>query len=387
MTSSNVTTDSAGVDFRLDAELEELRRRANDFAERELVPNAELWDREARFPKEAIQKAAREGFLRMTIPAEYGGLAMSNLAGCILLEELNRGCASTGVTVSVHNSLFCAPVTKHGTEEQKAKYLPKMATGEWLGAYCLSEAGAGSDAAALRCAARRDGDDWVLDGAKLWITSGSVADCFVVFARTSEHRTRGISAFLVEKAFPGCVVGKKEVKLGLRGSPTTEILLENCRVPAGNLLGEEGVGFKIALDTLDGGRLGIAAQSLGILRAILEATAVYVREHEDVAAQQRFHWKLADMATNLDAARLLTWRAAHLRDLGENCTAQSAMAKSFASRMCNQAARDAVEICGADGGLDARSPVARFLRDARITEIYEGATDIQRLVIARSVLG
>ncbi|MCB9890806.1 MAG: acyl-CoA dehydrogenase family protein [Planctomycetes bacterium] len=385
MTALTGTLVGPGVDFRLDEQLADLQRRAHEFAERELVPNAARWDREASFPRSAIDAAAREGFLRMTIPTEYGGLAASNVANCILLEEINRGCASTGVTVSVHNSLFSSPVAKHGTPEQKAEYLPKMATGEWLGAYCLSEAGAGSDAAALRCAARRDGDDWILDGAKLWITSGSVADCFVVFARTNDHRTRGISAFLVEKSYEGCSVGKKEVKLGLRGSPTTEILLENCRVPGKNMLGEEGTGFKIALDTLDGGRLGIAAQSLGIMRACLEAATKFACEHDAVGSQQRFQWKIADMATALDAARLLTWRAAHLRDIGENCTMQSAMAKSFASRMCNQAARDAVEICGA-AGIGGGADVERLMRDARITEIYEGATDIQRLVVARGVM-
>lgn len=384
MSATDLSTKQPDVDFRLSPEIADLQQRALAFAERELVPHAAQWDAEARFPSETIQKAAAEGFMRMTIPEQFGGLAESNLANCVLLEELNRGCASVGVTISVHNSLFCAPVAKHGTEDQKARYLPKMATGEWLGAYCLSEAGAGSDAASLRCAARKDGEDWILDGPKLWITSGSVADCFVVFARTSEHRTRGISAFLVESSFDGCSVGKKEVKLGIRASPTTEILLENCRVPAGNMLGEEGVGFKIALDTLDGGRLGIAAQSLGILRAALEAATAYLTASGERPSQHD-QWKIADMATSLDAARFLTWRAARLRDLGESCTMESAMAKSFASRMCNQGVRDAVEICGADG-LTEETPVARYLRDARITEIYEGATDIQRLVIARGVM-
>lgn len=385
MTAIDISSKEPAVDFRLDPELADLQQRAQAFADRELAPHAAQWDAEASFPKEAIAKAAAEGFLRMTIPTEYGGLAASNLANCILLEELNRGCASSGVTISVHNSLFCAPVAKHGTEGQKQEYLPRMASGEWLGAYCLSEAGAGSDAAALRCAATRDGDDWILDGAKLWITSGSVADCFVVFARTNEHRTRGISAFLVERGFDGCSVGKKEVKLGIRASPTTEILLENCRVPGANMLGEEGVGFKIALDTLDGGRLGIAAQSLGILRAALEATIDFAKKHEAVGAQQQIQWKLADMATSLDAARLLTWRAARLRDCGQSCTVESAMAKSFASRMCNEGVRTALDIVATEG-LAGETPIERYLRDARITEIYEGATDIQRLVIARGVM-
>ncbi len=377
------------VDFTLSEDLEMLRATAREFADRELAPNAAQWDARASFPREAVAKAAELGFLGMSIPEEYGGNRMGNLALCVVLEEINRGCAATGVTISVHNSLFCSPLVKFGTDEQKRRYLPDMATGKTLGAYCLSEAGAGSDAAALKCAAVRDGDSWVLNGTKMWITSGSEADVFIVFARTGEHRTRGISAFLVERAFPGCSVGKKEEKLGIRASPTTEIVLEDCRVPAANLLGEEGQGFKIALDTLDGGRLGIAAQSLGIGRACLEASIRYAKERKQFGCEigrfQAIQWKLADMATQLEAARLLTWRAADLRDRGLPCTKESAMAKLFASRICNAAAREAVQIHGG-AGYTREFPVERYMRDARITEIYEGATDIQRLVIARHLL-
>ncbi|MFQ5503287.1 MAG: acyl-CoA dehydrogenase [Planctomycetota bacterium] len=377
------------VDFELDPETALLRDAARDFAEKELVPNASRWDKERRFPEEAIKKAAELGFLGMTIPEEYGGIQLGNLALCVLLEEINRGCASTGVTISVHNSLFCSPLVKFGTEEQKQRILPKMATGEWLGAYCLSEAGAGSDAAALRCTAVRDGDDWILDGPKLWITTGSKADVFIVFARSGEHRTRGITAFLVERSREGCEVGKKEDKLGIRASPTTEILLNGCRVPGSNLLGEEGQGFKIALDTLDGGRLGIASQSLGIASACLEASIKYAKERTQferpIAEYQAIQWKLADLATDLEAGRLLTWRAASKRDQGNTVTTESAMAKLFASLACNRAARQAVQIHGG-AGYTREFPVERFMRDARITEIYEGATDIQRLVIARSLL-
>lgn len=377
------------VDFQLSEENVLLQETARDFADKELVPNAGRWDKEAYFPKEAIAKAAELGFLALSIPEEYGGNPMGALDLCLLLEELNRGCASTGVTVSVHNSLFCAPLVKFGSEAAKRKYLPKMATGEHLGAYCLSEAGSGSDAAGLRCAARKDGDDWILNGPKLWITTGSEAEVFIVFARTGEHRTRGISAFLVEKSFPGFAVGRKEDKLGIRASPTTEIQLEDCRVPGENLMSEEGQGFKIALDTLDGGRLGIASQSLGITRACLEASIKYANQREQfgkpIASFQAIQWKLADMATELDAARLLTWRAADMRDREGSCTREAAMAKLFASRLCNRAAREAVQIHGG-AGYTREFPVERYMRDAKITEIYEGATDILRIVIARSIL-
>ncbi|MEZ5990099.1 MAG: acyl-CoA dehydrogenase [Planctomycetota bacterium] len=377
------------VDFELSEDQVLIRDTARDFADRELAPNAGRWDRDLIFPREAVEHAAELGFLGVTIPEQYGGSALGNVTLCVLLEELNRGCASTGVTVSVHNSLFCSPLVKFGTEDQKQRYLPHMATGEWIGAYCLSEAGAGSDVAAMRCQAKCDGDDYVLDGTKMWITTGSEADAFVVFARTDEDRNRGITAFLVDKTMPGVSVGKKEEKLGIRASPTTEIILEGTRVPAANRLGEEGEGFKIALDTLDGGRLGIASQSLGIGRACLEASLRYANEREQfgrpIGSFQAVQWKLADMATELDAARLLTWRAANLRDLGQRCSMEASMAKLFASRIANKAAREAVQIHGG-AGYTREFPVERYMRDARITEIYEGATDIQRLVIARNLL-
>ncbi|PIE23285.1 MAG: acyl-CoA dehydrogenase [Planctomycetota bacterium] len=377
------------VGFDLSEDLTMLRDTARDFADKELVPNAARWDRELHFPREALEKAAELGFLGMNVPEEYGGNEMGSLGLCVLLEEINRGCASTGVTISVHNSLFCSPVVKFGTEEQKQKFLPKMAKGEALGGYCLSEAGAGSDAASLRCSAKKDGDDWILDGAKLWITTGSEADAFIVFARTSEHRTRGISAFIVESTSEGFKVGKKEEKLGIRASPTTEILFENCRIPGSHLLGEEGIGFKIALDTLDGGRLGIASQSVGIGRAALEEALRYAKTREQfgkpIGEFQAVGWKLADMGTDIDAARLLTWRAAWLRDQKLPCSKEAAMAKSFASRAANRAARDCVQIHGG-AGYTQEFIAERLMRDARITEIYEGATDIQRLVISRHLL-
>jgi butyryl-CoA dehydrogenase len=294
------------------------------------------------------------------------------------------------VTISVHNSLVCSPLAKWGNAEQKRKYFGHLVGGDWLGAYCLSEAFSGSDAAALRCTAKRVGEHYVLDGAKLWITTGTEADFFVVFARTGPDRVKGISAFLVEAAYQGVSVGKTERKLGIRGSPTTEILLASVKVPAENLLGEEGKGFGIALDTLDGGRLGIASQSLGIARACRDLIADALREQIDAegrsTASQAAQYQLADIAADLDAYRMLTWRAAVLRDRGVRCSTEAAMAKLAASRLANRASRMAVAILGLRGA-SGTSHAERLMRDARITEIYEGATDIQRLVIARGVLG
>ena len=376
------------IDFEPNPELGSFRDDCRDFATRELRDHADEWDRDAVFPREAIAKAAARGYLRVTVPAEYGGLGLGNLAACVMLEELNAACASTGVTVSVHNSLVSSPLAKWGNDEQKRRYFPKLVTGEWLGAYCLSEAGSGSDAAALSCAARRDGDDCVLDGPKLWITTGSEAQFYIVFARTGPDRVKGISAFLVERSFPGVGIGKKERKLGIKASPTVEVRLENVRVPQANLLGEEGKGFGVALHTLDGGRLGIASQSLGIARASLELIRDHLRGSVDhkgrPTATQADQWEMADIAADLDACRFLTWRAASLRDRDEPCGPQAAMAKLKASLLANRAARSAVTILG-ESGLVGRAE--RLMRDARICEIYEGATDIQRLVIARGELG
>ncbi len=377
------------VDFELSAELLAFRDKVRAYASEHLAGKAAAWDAEVRFPREAVDAAAKLGLLNVTVPKAYGGSEIGNLASCVMLEEINAVCPSTGVSISVHNSLVNSLIAKWASDAQKRRYFPKLVTGEWLGAYCLSEAFSGSDAAALRCEARRDGDHFVVNGAKLWITTGSEAQLFLVFVRTGSDRVKGISALLVEKAWPGVSVGKKERKLGIRASPTTEIVLENVRVPVANLVGEEGEGFTIALDTLDGGRLGIASQSLGIARASVDL----IRDH--LAAQvdgkgrpnsrQDDQWTLADLAAELDAYRLLTWRAAILRDRHVRCSTEAAMAKLCASRLANRAARAAVSILGHHGASGA-SAAERLLRDARITEIYEGATDIQRLVVARGVM-
>jgi butyryl-CoA dehydrogenase len=377
------------IDFELSPELSEFQEGIRRFATEEVAPQAKALDAEQRFPRELVQKAGELGLLKMTIPTANGGTEMGSLATCIMLEEINAACPSTGVTISVHNSLFCAPLAKWGSEEQKARYFPRMLDGSWLGAYCLSEAASGSDAAGLQCKATRDGDDWILDGPKLWITTGSEADVFIVFARSGEDRVKGISAYLVEAGYEGVGIGKKERKLGIKASPTTEILLQNVRVPGANLMGEEGRGFTVALDTLDGGRLGIAAQSLGIARAAVDLIRRHLSAQKDArgrsASSQNAQWTLADLSAELDAYRFLTWRAAIMRDQGQSVAPQSAMAKLTSSKLANRAARAAVSLLGLEGASGA-SDAERLVRDARITEIYEGATDIQRLVIARSVL-
>ena len=384
-----MTTSAVQVaDFELSPELVEFRQKVRDYAQEHLGRAAE-YDADTVFPRDAVAVAGKLGLLRTTVDKEYGGSAMGNLASCVMLEEINSVCVSTGVTISVHNSLVNSLLGKWCSHEQKLRWFPKLVTGEWLGAYCLSEAFSGSDAAALRCTAVKQGDHYVLNGAKLWITTGSEADLFVVFARTGEDRVKGISAFVVEASWPGVGVGKKERKLGLRGSPTTEIVLENVKVPADCLLDEEGTGFTIALDTLDGGRLGIASQALGITRAAIDLIGAHLASQKDARgrpnASQPDQWLFADLASELDAYRFLTWRAATLRDRGVRCSTEAAMAKSTASRLANRATRAAVSILGLSGVTGTNS-AERLLRDARITEIYEGATDIQRLVIARGLL-
>jgi len=329
------------------------------------------------------------GFLGMLTPREFGGTMAGNFAQVLVLEEVNRVCASTGVTISVHNSLATNPIRQFGSEELRRRYLPIMARGEKLGAYCLTEPHSGSDAASLRTHAVRDGGDWVLNGTKFFITTGVEAGIYVVFARTEAHKTHGISAFVVEREFPGFTVGKEEVKMGLSASHTVEIMLQDCRVPAANLLGKEGEGFRIAMHTLDGGRIGIATQAVGIAQACLDASARWALARrqfgQPIAEFQAIQNKLALMATDIEAARHLTYHAARLRDAGGVCTKESAMAKLFASTMCNRAAREAVQIHGASGCM-LGADVERYFRDARVTELYEGTTEIQKMVIARQIL-
>ncbi|MDQ7841844.1 MAG: acyl-CoA dehydrogenase [bacterium] len=364
-----------------------IQAMVREFATRELLPIAADLDQQSRFPREAVERAAELGLMGMTVPEDYGGAGMDPLAYVVAQEELARACAGFQTIVTVNNSLVCEPILRWGSEAQKQRYLPDLASGRVLGCYCLTEPSSGSDAMSLRTTAvLRDGQ-WRLSGTKAFVTNGAEADLCLVYARSEpEASARGLSAFLVERSFPGVAVGKIEKKLGIRCSSTTEIVLDDCRVPEGNLLGERGQGGRIALATLDGGRIGIAAQALGIARACLEETAAYVQQRRQfgraIGEFQAVRWALADMATRLEAARLLTHRAAALRGAGLPCTREAAMAKLFASETAMWAAHKAVQLFGGYG-YTQDYPVERYFRDAKITEIYEGTSEIQRLVISR----
>lgn len=378
----------------LGEDLELLQQTVRDYVEEHVRPHAAKYDEAESFPEIPWQKARELGLSAIAVPEEHGGTGMGVLAASLVVEEVSRVCPATAVTLSVHNSLVCAPITKYATDEQKRRFLPRLASGELLGAYCLSEAGAGTDAADQRTTAKLVDGRYVLEGAKLWITSGTHAGLYLVFARSApaaegEHRSRGITCFIVERGTPGLSVGKKEEKLGIRASPTTEILLQGCVVPPENVLGEVGRGFRIAMDTLDGGRIGIASQALGIAQGCLDESLRYAKERRQfgrpIAEFQAIQWKLADMATGIDAARMLTRRAARMRDAGVPCSKEAAMAKLFASQHADRTADEAVQIHGS-AGYSREYLVERLFRDARITEIYEGTTEAQRMVIARALL-
>ena len=379
------------MNFELDEELAMVRDMARDLAVGELDPRARKHDEQGHIDEEVFGLIGELGLWGLTIPEEYGGAGLGSLALSLLLEEINRADASVGVTLSVHNSLVGAPILKFASEAKKSEWLPKLATGEVLGCYSLTEPNAGSDAAALQTRAVRDGDDWVISGTKIWVTNGGLASLAVVYARTDPDapNAKGISAFLVPLDAEGVSRGAPEKKTGIRASSTVELQFDGVRVSADSLIGEENRGFQIAMDTLDGGRIGIASQAVGIGRACLEASVKYASEREQFGKPlnrfQAIQWKIADMATRIDAARLLTWRAAQLRDKGERCSLQAAQAKLSASTACNFAADECLQIHGGAGYTDDFH-VERLFRDARITEIYEGATDIQRIVIARSVM-
>jgi butyryl-CoA dehydrogenase len=383
--------EGAHMDFHLSEEHRLIQDTVRSFASTEILPVAAELDRDARFPAEIIRRASELGLLGMMVPPEYGGAGLDTISYLIAIEEIARACAGTSVIISVNNSLVCDPILRYGTEEQKRRYLPDLAQGRKLGCYCLTEPEAGSDAASIQTTAREDGEEWVLNGTKVFVTNGVEAEICIVYARSEpEPGARGISAFIVEKDRPGISVGKVERKLGIKASSTAEIHLEDCRIPKENLLGRRGEGFRIALSTLDGGRLGIAAQALGIARACLEESIAYARERrqfgQPIASFQAIQWWIADMATRIEAARLLVYRAASLRDRGRAYTKEAAMAKLFASETAMWAAHKAVQIHGGYGYIQDY-PAERHFRDAKITEIYEGTSEIQRLVIARHVLG
>jgi len=373
--------------FKLSEEHEMIRKMVRDFAKNEVAPTAAERDEEERFDREIFDKMAELGLTGIPWPEEYGGIGSDYLAYCIAVEELSRVCASTGVTLSAHTSLAGWPIYKFGSEEQKQKYLRPMAQGEKIGAYGLTEPGSGSDAGGMRTTARLEGDHYVLNGSKIFITNGGIADIYVVFALTDpSSKHKGTSAFIIESDFPGFSVGKKEQKMGIRSSPTTEIMFEECRVPKENLLGEEGEGFKIAMMTLDGGRNGIAAQAVGIAQGALDAATEYAKERvqfgKPIAAQQGVGFKLADMATSVEAARLLTYQAAWLESEGLPYGKESAMSKLFAGDTAMKVTTEAVQVFGGYG-YTKDYPVERYMRDAKITQIYEGTQEIQRLVISR----
>ena len=378
------------MNFALTEEQEMTRKMVRDFAEKEVKPGAAERDENEHFSRELFDKMGQLGITGIPWPEEYGGAGSDFLSYVIAVEELSRVDASAGTTLSAHISLASWPIFKYGTEEQKKKYLEPMALGEKLGAFGLTEATAGTDAAAQRTTAVLDGDSYILNGNKIFITNAGEAEIYIIFAVTDkEKKARGISAFIVEKGTPGFSFGKKERKMGLRSSPTLELIFENCRVPKENLLGQEGEGFKIAMSTLDGGRNGIAAQAVGIAQGALEEAVAYAASREQfgqpIGNFQAISFMLADMATKIEAARLLTYQAAFLESQGLPYGKASAMAKLFASEAAMAITTNAVQIFGGYG-YTKDYPVERFMRDAKITQIYEGTSEVQRLVISRYLL-
>ena len=375
----------------LSDEQRQIRDTLRAFARDELAPNAAAWDREHTFPREALRALGSLGALGIVVPEAWGGAALDYVSLAVALEEIAAGDGATSTIVSVQNSVVCGPIVAFGSDAQKARYLPQLARGEKLGCFCLTEPQTGSDASAITTRAEPRGDAYVLNGVKQFITTGANADVAIVFAVTDKAAgKKGISAFVVETKTPGFVVARIEEKLGQRASDTAQIVFENCAVPATNLLGCEGDGYRIALANLEGGRIGIAAQAVGMARAALDAALAYARERrafgKPIGEHQAVNFRLADMATRVDVARQMVWHAAALRDAGEPCLKEASMAKLFASEMAEQVASDAIQIHGGYGYV-ADFPVERIYRDVRVCQIYEGTSDIQRMVIGRAVLG
>ena len=379
------------MDFRLTEEQDLLRRTVREFAEAEIRPHVMEWDEAQQFPMDLLPKLAALGLTGVQFPEEYGGAGLSAVDYCICIEELARVCPAIALSVAAHNGLCSAHLSAFGSDEQKRRFLPRLVRGEVLGAWGLTESGAGSDAAGMRTTAVRQGDCWVINGAKTFITHGRIGATMVVIAvtdRTKGHR--GISAFVVERGTAGMTAGKKEDKLGMRASDTSEVIFENCCVPADQMIGEEGQGFINTLQVLDAGRIGIAALSVGLAQGAFEAARDYSKERrqfgQPIADFQAIQWKLADNATRIEAARLLTYRAAHLRDTGSRTTRESSMAKLFASEIAVKAADDGVQIHGGYGFVKDY-PAEKYFRDVKLLTIGEGTSEIQRLVIARQLLG
>ena len=378
------------MNFSLSKEQEMIRDVVREFAEKEIKPIASEIDQQREIPPALIRKMGRIGLMGLTVPGEYGGAGCDRISYVIALEEISRYCGSTGITVEAHNSLGLGHIFERGTEALRKRLVPKLARGEWLGAWALTEPNAGSDAAAIETTAVRKGEEYVLNGSKCFVTGGSVADTIVVMAKTDKTKgAKGISAIVVEKGTPGLTYGKDEDKLGLRGSHTTELFLDDCRVPVENRLDKEGNGFIGAMQILDKGRTAIAAMAVGIARGALEECLRYVTEREQfgkpIGTFQGVRWMLADMATQLDAARLLVYRAADMEQKGLRCSKEASMAKLFASEMAMKATTDAIQIHGGYG-YTTDYPLERYFRDVKLCEIGEGTNQIQKMIIARHLL-
>lgn len=378
------------MDFELNEEQKMIKKVVQDFAENEIEPIAAEIDETHEFPEENVEKMGRADMLGIPVPQKYGGAGSDTLSYAITIEELSYACATHGVICSAHTSLACDPILKYGTEEQKEKYLKPLASGELLGAFGLTEPNAGTDAASQKTTAVLEGDEYVINGNKIFITNSGAADVFVIMAMTDpEKGNGGISAFIIEADTPGFDLGKKEDKMGIHASETRELIFRNCRIPKENLLGKEGQGFKIAMGTLDGGRIGISAQALGIARRALDETVQYVKEREQfgraIARFQNTQFKLAEMETKIQAARNLVYQAALAKDNKKYFSKEAAMAKYFASDIAMEVTREAVQLHGGYGYMKDY-PVERLMRDAKITEIYEGTTEVQKMVIAGSLL-
>ena len=378
------------MDFNLSKTENLFLQMIREFAEKEVKPLAAEIDEQERFPIETVEKMGKIGLMGIPIPTQYGGAGGTNMMYGMAVEELSRVCGTTGVVLSAHTSLCAAPILENGTEEQKMKYLPKLASGEWIGAFGLTEPNAGTDAAGQQTTAVLDGEEWVLNGSKIFITNGGYAHVYIVFAMTDKSLgNKGISAFIVEKGTPGFSIGKKEKKLGIRGSATCELIFENCRIPKENLLGKVGKGFGIAMKTLDGGRIGIASQALGIAQGAMDETVKYTKERKQfgkaIAQFQNTQFQLAEMETNVNAARFLVRSAAYRKDNGLPYSKDAAMAKLFAAQTAMEVTTKAVQLHGGYG-YTREYPVERMMRDAKITEIYEGTSEVQRMVIAAALL-
>ncbi|EOU2019940.1 acyl-CoA dehydrogenase [Clostridium perfringens] len=378
------------MNFQLTREQELVKQMVREFAQNEVKPIAAEIDVTERFPMENVKKMAKLGMMGIPFSKEYGGASGDTLSYILTVEELSKVCATTGVIVSAHTSLCASLIDQFGTPAQKEKYLTPLAKGEKLGAFGLTEPGAGTDAAGQQTTAVLEGDNYILNGSKIFITNGGVADTFIIFAMTDKSQgTRGISAFIVEKNFPGFSIGKLEEKMGIRASSTTELIMENCVVPKENLIGREGKGFGIAMKTLDGGRIGIAAQALGIAEGALEEAVAYMKERKQfgrsLSAFQGLQWMVAEMDTKIEAARFLVYKAACLKEEGKPYSIDAARAKLFAADVAMEVTTKAVQLFGGYG-YTKEYPVERMMRDAKITEIYEGTSEVQKMVIAGSIL-